>query len=127
MSITVKYIPLIDEVINRNPVAVRLNAIRLGLGDESFQLSRQSLMVSISDWQKKNTATEQQVADMLRDVLSVETALQTAVAELTNLKSQPPKDIEVPDWAVYLTGFLLVLGVFAALLGSVKIIQKIFS
>ena len=127
MSVTEKYIPLIDEVINRNPVAVRLNAIRLGLGDESFQLSRQSLMVSIADWQKKNTATEQQVADMIRDVLSVETALQTAVAELTNLKPQPRKDIEVPDWAVYLTGFLLVLGVFAALFGGVKIIQKIFS
>ena len=64
---------------------------------------------------------------MIRDVLSVETALQTAVAELTNLKPQPRKDIEVPDWAVYLTGFLLVLGVFAALFGGVKIIKKIFS
>lgn len=119
-----KYIPLIDEVIIRNPVAVRLNAIRLGLGDESFQLSRQTLMVSISEWKTKNNATEQDVANMIREVLSVESALNVAIEELINKK--PQNGFNVPNWMLYVSVFLLVLGFITALGGGFRLVKKIF-
>lgn len=125
MSVVEKYIPLIDELVTRNPIAVRLNVLRLGLGDDSFQLSRQSLMVSIAEWQKRTNANEQDVANMIREVLSVETALHQAATELTNLT--PQKENKLPDWVVYATAILLILGVFTAIIGGFKLIQKVFS
>lgn len=118
-----KYIPLIDELITRNPVAVRYNVVRLGLGDERFMLSRQSLMGAISEWQKKNNANEREVAIMIREVLSVETAINQAVQDLTNQKPQ----IELPNWAYYVVFFLIVLGFLAAIGGVVKLLKKLFS
>ena len=120
-----KYIPLIDEFIARNPVAVKLNAIRLGLVDEGFQPSRQSLMVSIAEWKTKNNATEQQVATIIREVLSVDTALQVAIEDLILQKST--NELSQSHWVLYALIGLLVLGFFTALFGGVKLIQKIFS
>jgi hypothetical protein len=117
-----KYIPLIDEFITRNPVAVRHNAIRLGLVDEGFQLSRQSLMVSISEWKTKNNATEQDVATMIREVLNVDAALQSAIKDMI----QEANEVSEPRWMLYALIGLVVLGVFTALFGGVKLIQKLF-
>lgn len=83
MSTVDRYIPLFDEVILRNPVAVRLNAIRcLGLADDNSPLSRQTLLAAVVAWKKRENATDDAVTEKLSEILDVNTAVTHAFEDM---------------------------------------------
>lgn len=119
---------LTDEVLQRNPVAIRLNAIRLGLADESTQLSRQALMTALINWKAKTNATDSQTSEMMYELLSVEKAIAHTISKV-NVENGGggQNNYVLPVWGGYAIGFVLILGTLTLLFGAGKAIQKIFS
>lgn len=125
-----KFLPLLDEVINRNPVAIRLNANRcLGLADDNTTLSRQTLMVAVYEWKKRVNANDDEVTTKLSEILDVNTAIENAFVEMgVNMERVDTEDNKkyYPQWVQLLFWGLAVLGLVAALVVLVRGVQKLF-
>ncbi len=137
MSTTIeRYLPLFDEVILRNPIAVRLNAMRcLGLTDIGEDLNRQTLITAVLTWKKRENATDDDVTNKLLEILNVNAAVTHAFEDMgvvvknvahhtEGLNGTKSEFVYGKGWHYVMLG-LLFLGMFAVLFGGFYGLKKI--